>query len=72
METALLFIVTAVAEIGGCYVCYLWLRKGATPQRYELATPIPSPYTSTRVQVPCPLPAPVDTAADLLCGGGNL
>ena len=24
-----LFIVTAVAEIGGCYLVYLWLRHGA-------------------------------------------
>lgn len=31
LKTALLFIVTAIAEILGCYLAYLWLRKGATP-----------------------------------------
>jgi drug/metabolite transporter superfamily protein YnfA len=25
-----LFLVTAVAEIVGCYLVYLWLRKGAS------------------------------------------
>ena len=30
-RTALLFSVTAVAEIVGCYLPYLWLRKGASP-----------------------------------------
>ncbi|MGH8724114.1 MAG: YnfA family protein [Burkholderiales bacterium] len=25
-----LFLVTAAAEIGGCYLVYLWLRKGAS------------------------------------------
>ncbi len=30
LETALLFGVTACAEILGCYLPYLWLRKGAS------------------------------------------
>jgi small multidrug resistance family-3 protein len=29
--TLLLFIATAVAEIAGCYLPWLWLRKGGTP-----------------------------------------
>lgn len=28
MKTLLLFLLTAVAEIVGCYLPYLWLRKG--------------------------------------------
>jgi small multidrug resistance family-3 protein len=31
LETAALFAVTAVAEIVGCYLPYLWLRKGYSP-----------------------------------------
>ncbi|WP_411832762.1 YnfA family protein [Pseudoxanthomonas mexicana] len=30
MKTLLLFIVTAVAEIVGCYLPWLWLRKGGS------------------------------------------
>ncbi|WP_151637967.1 YnfA family protein [Noviherbaspirillum aerium] len=30
-KTLLLFILTALAEIIGCYLPYLWLKKGATP-----------------------------------------
>jgi small multidrug resistance family-3 protein len=30
VNTALLFIVTALAEIIGCYLPWLWLRKGAS------------------------------------------
>lgn len=30
VATALLFLVTAVAEILGCYLFYLWLREGRT------------------------------------------
>lgn len=30
MKTLLLYIVTAIAEIAGCYLPYLWLVKGAT------------------------------------------
>ncbi|MDL5053340.1 YnfA family protein [Oscillatoria laete-virens NRMC-F 0139] len=30
-KTALLFIATAVAEIVGCYLPYLWLRKSGSP-----------------------------------------
>ena len=30
MKTLLLFIATAFAEILGCYLPYLWLRKGAS------------------------------------------
>jgi small multidrug resistance family-3 protein len=30
MKTLLLFIATAVAEIAGCYLPWLWLRKGAS------------------------------------------
>lgn len=26
-----LFVVTALAEIGGCYLAYLWLRQGRSP-----------------------------------------
>ena len=29
-KTAGLFVVTALAEILGCYLPYLWLRKGAS------------------------------------------
>lgn len=28
MKTAVLFVLTAAAEIGGCYLPYLWLREG--------------------------------------------
>jgi small multidrug resistance family-3 protein len=31
LKTSVLFIVTAVAEIIGCYLPYLWLRQGASP-----------------------------------------
>lgn len=30
LNTALLFIVTALAEIVGCFLPYLWLRKGGS------------------------------------------
>jgi small multidrug resistance family-3 protein len=30
-KSALLLAVTAVAEIAGCFLPYLWLRKGASP-----------------------------------------
>ena len=30
MKTFALFLVTAIAEIVGCYLPYLWLNKGAT------------------------------------------
>ncbi|ALN92855.1 YnfA family protein [Lysobacter gummosus] len=30
LKTFLLFLVTAVAEIVGCYLPYLWLRKGGS------------------------------------------
>lgn len=30
-QTVLLFVLTAVAEIVGCYLPWLWLRKGASP-----------------------------------------
>ena len=30
MKTLLLFLVTALAEIVGCYLPYLWLRKGGS------------------------------------------
>lgn len=30
ISTALLFLATAVAEIVGCYLPYLWLKKGAS------------------------------------------
>lgn len=30
-RTLSLFIVTAVAEIVGCYLAYLWVRRGGTP-----------------------------------------
>jgi small multidrug resistance family-3 protein len=30
LKSVLLFIATAVAEIVGCYMPYLWLRKGAS------------------------------------------
>lgn len=30
MKTLLLFVVTALAEILGCYLPYLWLNKGAS------------------------------------------
>lgn len=31
LRTALLFVITAVAEIVGCYLPYLWLREGKSP-----------------------------------------
>jgi len=31
LKTALLFFVTAVAELAGCYLPYLWLRRSASP-----------------------------------------
>ena len=31
LKTFLLFVLTAVAEIVGCYLPYLWLRKSASP-----------------------------------------
>src|SRR5688500_651932 len=31
MKTLLLFIATAIAEIIGCYLPYLWLRPGKSP-----------------------------------------
>ena len=31
MKTTLLFIVTAIAEILGCYLPYRWLRKSGSP-----------------------------------------
>lgn len=30
-KTILLFVVTAIAEIVGCYLPYVWLRKGGSP-----------------------------------------
>jgi small multidrug resistance family-3 protein len=30
-KTVLLFVVTAVAEIAGCYLPYLWLRRDRSP-----------------------------------------
>lgn len=30
MKTFLLFLITAVAEIVGCYLPYMWLRKGGS------------------------------------------
>jgi small multidrug resistance family-3 protein len=31
LKTFALFVLTAVAEILGCYLPYVWLRKGGTP-----------------------------------------
>jgi small multidrug resistance family-3 protein len=31
IRAALLFVVTALAEIVGCYLPYLWLKKGQSP-----------------------------------------
>src|SRR5262245_39256340 len=31
LRTTLLFVVTAIAELTGCYLPYLWLRKGGSP-----------------------------------------
>jgi small multidrug resistance family-3 protein len=31
LKTFLLFVLTAVAEIVGCYLPYLWLRKSGSP-----------------------------------------
>jgi small multidrug resistance family-3 protein len=31
LKTGALFVVTALAEIVGCYLPYLWLRRGASP-----------------------------------------
>src|SRR5437588_1739344 len=37
LKTALLFVATALAEIVGCFLPYLWLRKGASPWLLPLA-----------------------------------
>ena len=31
LKTFLLFVVTAIAEIVGCYLPYVWLRKDGSP-----------------------------------------
>ncbi len=31
LKTGALFVLTALAEITGCFLPYLWLRKGASP-----------------------------------------
>lgn len=31
LKTVLLFVMTAIAEIVGCYLPYLWLQKGKSP-----------------------------------------
>ena len=31
LRTAFLFVLTAIAEIAGCYLPYLWLRKSGSP-----------------------------------------
>jgi len=31
LRTIALFVVTALAEVAGCYLPYLWLRKGRSP-----------------------------------------
>jgi small multidrug resistance family-3 protein len=31
LKTFALFVLTAVAEIAGCYLPYLWLRRGGSP-----------------------------------------
>lgn len=31
MKTLALFVVTAIAELVGCYLPYLWLRRGGSP-----------------------------------------
>ena len=31
LRTVGLFVITAIAEIAGCYLPYLWLRQGKTP-----------------------------------------
>ena len=31
LKTLFLFVVTAIAEIVGCYLPYVWLRKGGSP-----------------------------------------
>ncbi len=36
-ETLGLFILTAIAEIAGCYLPYLWLRKNGSPWLLPLA-----------------------------------
>jgi small multidrug resistance family-3 protein len=38
LRTVLLFIATAVAEIVGCYLPYLWLRKAGSPWLLAPAT----------------------------------
>lgn len=38
IKTTLLFVVTAVAEILGCYLPYLWLRKDKSPWLVAPAT----------------------------------
>ena len=42
LSTAGLFVLTALAEIVGCYLPYLWLRKGASAW---LLVPGPGSYT---------------------------
>jgi small multidrug resistance family-3 protein len=31
LRTTLLFVLTACAELGGCYLTYLWLKEGKSP-----------------------------------------
>jgi small multidrug resistance family-3 protein len=31
LQSAALFFITAIAEIVGCFLAYLWLRKGGSP-----------------------------------------
>ena len=37
LKTSLLFFITAIAEIAGCYLFYLWLREGRSPVLLALA-----------------------------------
>jgi len=37
LKTFLLFVLTALAEIAGCYLPYPWLRRSAVERRQKIA-----------------------------------
>jgi hypothetical protein len=50
MKTLLLFVATALAEIVGCYLPYLWLKQGrrCTGQQRDASAPHTAAFTSAR------------------------
>ena len=61
LKTTFLFFITALCEIIGCFLPYLWLRKGAfvVVEALDLPGLIPATAESRCRQAPCQLsPAP--------------